>query len=144
MHHHHHPHAGKHLFLEKPVARHADECQHIFDAAAAAFKATSARFFMAENSSFWPEVYRAKQLIREGAIGGVVTARSHYYEVGNEWVLPNAMTSSEERTSAEAEGCSIERALTDCVAPPSSCEIGGAPVRRRARPHYSVASTPAR
>ena len=32
--------------------------------------------------------------------------------------LQNAMTSSEERTSAEAEGYRIERALMDCVAPP--------------------------
>ena len=29
------------------------------------------------------------------------------------------MTSSEERTSAEAEGYCIERTLMDCVAPPS-------------------------
>ena len=33
--------------------------------------------------------------------------------------LQNAMTSSEERTSAEADGNRIERALMDCVAPPS-------------------------
>ena len=33
--------------------------------------------------------------------------------------LQNAMTSSEERTSAEADGYRIERALMDCVAPPS-------------------------
>jgi len=72
--------AGKHLFLEKPVARDAAESQRIFDAADAAFKSSGARFFMAENSSFWPEVHRAKQLIKDGAIGEVVTARSHYYE----------------------------------------------------------------
>lgn len=37
-----------------------------------------------------------------------------------EWYcgLQNAMTSSEERTSAEAEGYRIERALMDCVALP--------------------------
>ena len=34
--------------------------------------------------------------------------------------LQNAMTSLEERTSAEAEGCRIERSLMDCVAPPST------------------------
>ena len=33
--------------------------------------------------------------------------------------LQNAMTSSEERTSAEAEGYRIERSLMDCVAPVS-------------------------
>ena len=32
--------------------------------------------------------------------------------------LQNAMTSSEERASAEVEGCRIERSLMDCVAPP--------------------------
>ena len=37
---------------------------------------------------------------------------------GEEGGLQNAMTSSEERTSAEAEGYRIERALMDCVAPP--------------------------
>ena len=32
--------------------------------------------------------------------------------------LQNAMTSSRERTSADAEGYRIERSLMDCVAPP--------------------------
>ena len=43
--------------------------------------------------------------------------------------LQNAMTSSEERTSAEAEaeGYRIERSLTDCVAPPSR---GGDAIRQ--------------
>ena len=35
------------------------------------------------------------------------------------FILQNAMTSSRERTSAEAEGYRIERALMDCVVPPS-------------------------
>jgi predicted dehydrogenase len=40
-------------------------------------------FMLAENSSFWPEVARAKQLLDEGAIGAPVTARAHYYEALN-------------------------------------------------------------
>ena len=40
-------------------------------------------FMLAENSSFWPEVARAKQLLDEGAIGELVTARAHYYEALN-------------------------------------------------------------
>lgn len=40
-------------------------------------------FMLAENSSFWPEVTRAKQLLDAGAIGELVTARSHYYEALN-------------------------------------------------------------
>ena len=47
--------AGKHLFLEKPVARTADEAAPIFQAAAAAAE-RGVRFYVAENSSYWPEV----------------------------------------------------------------------------------------
>ena len=46
-------------------------------------------------------------------------ARSNAPNVLETYGLQNAMTSSEERTSAEADGYRIERALKDCVAPPS-------------------------
>eukprot|EP00729_Bicosta_minor_P020755 gene20755-32326_t len=126
--------AGKHLFLEKPVARDAHECQHVFDAASVAFKASGARFFAAENSSFWPEVYRAKQLVREGAIGEVITARSHYYESlddtpmnpggggGGEAVETSPAAEGSETTEANA---SYERADTGWLGWRSSLERSG-------------------
>jgi predicted dehydrogenase len=49
----------------------------------AAARSHSGVFMLAENSSFWPEVTRAKQLLDAGAIGELVTARSHYYEALN-------------------------------------------------------------
>ena len=69
----------KHVMLEKPMAPTVAECDRIMTAA----ESHSGVFMLAENSSFWPEVTRAKQLLDDGAIGELVTARSHYYEALN-------------------------------------------------------------
>lgn len=71
--------AGKHVLLEKPMAPTLDACQRILDAAAAARqKFPSLVFMVAENAQYWPEVVLAKELIDEGAIGDVVTARAAF------------------------------------------------------------------
>ena len=64
--------------------------------------------------------------------------------------LQNAMTSSEERTSAEAEGHRIERALMDCVAPPSKggdvihqCPRADSRLLRRIFDHWPAWGVPA-
>ena len=72
---------GKHVFLEKPMAPSVAECERIM--AAAAEQDDDQIFMLAENSSFWPEVTRAKELLAEGAIGELITARAHYYEALN-------------------------------------------------------------
>jgi predicted dehydrogenase len=69
--------AGKHVLLEKPMATDLAACDRILSAAAARPQQVLA---VAENASFWPEIRIARSLIREGAIGEVVTARAHYYE----------------------------------------------------------------
>jgi predicted dehydrogenase len=64
--------AGRHLLLEKPMAPTVDACDRIL---AAADRAGTV-FMVAENAQYWPEVLTAKDLLDDGTIGAVVTARS--------------------------------------------------------------------
>ena len=64
--------AGKHVILEKPMATTLDRCDRIL---AAARKAGTV-FMIAEQSQYAREVVRVQQLIQEGAIGEIITARA--------------------------------------------------------------------
>ena len=64
--------AGLHVMLEKPLAPTLDACDRIL---AAAHKAGTV-FMVAENAQYWPEVLTVRDLIDNGAIGDVVTARA--------------------------------------------------------------------
>lgn len=64
--------AGKHVLLEKPMAPTIGACERILEAARQAGKV----FMVAENAQYWPEAVTAKQLLDDGAIGDVVTARA--------------------------------------------------------------------
>lgn len=64
--------ARRHVLLEKPMATALDACARILAAAQAA----GTVFMLAENAQYWPGVVRAKQLLDEGAIGTLVTARA--------------------------------------------------------------------
>ena len=66
--------AGKHVLLEKPMALDLDSCDRILATAAAA----GTVFMVAENSQYWPDIVGAGRLIRDGAIGKVVTARAAF------------------------------------------------------------------
>lgn len=71
--------AGKHLLLEKPMATTLDGCQRILDAyAATQNEHPNLVFMVAENAQYWPEVVLAKELIDEGAIGDIITARAAF------------------------------------------------------------------
>jgi len=72
--------AGLHVLLEKPMAPTISECNDILQEA----NKTDKVFMVAENSQYWPEVVRAKQLINEGKIGNVITARAVYTEAYND------------------------------------------------------------
>lgn len=63
--------AGLHVLLEKPMATTPDACERILAAAP-----TDRVFMLAENAQYWPEVLLARQLIADGAIGEIVTARA--------------------------------------------------------------------
>ncbi len=66
--------AQKHVLLEKPMAATLDACVRIQQAAGEA----GTVFMVAENSQYWPEVVKARELAREGAIGEVMTARAAF------------------------------------------------------------------
>jgi UDP-N-acetyl-2-amino-2-deoxyglucuronate dehydrogenase len=64
--------AKRHVLLEKPMATEPAACERILAAADAA----GTVFLLAENAQYWPGVVRAKQLLDEGAIGTLITARA--------------------------------------------------------------------
>jgi predicted dehydrogenase len=64
--------AGLHVLLEKPMAPTLDACDRILAAAGAA----GTVFMVAENAQYWPEVVLAQQLVADGALGEVITARA--------------------------------------------------------------------
>ncbi len=63
--------AGLHVLLEKPMATMPDACERILAAAP-----TDRVFMLAENAQYWPEVLLAQQLLADGAIGDLITARA--------------------------------------------------------------------
>ena len=63
---------GKHVMLEKPMALTLDACDRILKAA----KEADLVFMVGENSQYWPEILKAKEAIKQGLIGEVITASS--------------------------------------------------------------------
>ncbi len=64
--------AGLHVLLEKPLAPTLDACGRILAAA----RGAGTVFMVAENAQYWPEVLTVRDLVGDGAIGEVVTARA--------------------------------------------------------------------
>ena len=67
--------AGRHVLLEKPMAPTLTACERILEAASKA----GTVFMVAENAQYWPEVLTARELVRAGAIGELVTARGVFF-----------------------------------------------------------------
>jgi predicted dehydrogenase len=68
--------AGAHVLVEKPIATNLEEADAMLRAAAAAGKT----LFVGMTHRFYPEVVAAKQLLEEGAIGGLVMIRDCIFE----------------------------------------------------------------
>ncbi len=74
--------AGKHVVLEKPMATTLPACERIL---AAAHQAGTV-FMIAEQAQYWPDAVSAQQLIQDGAIGEIITARAMFSEkVEKQW-----------------------------------------------------------
>ncbi len=74
--------AGKHVVLEKPMATTLDSCARIL---AAAHKAGTV-FMVAEQSQYSPKVVKVQQLIQDGALGEIISARATFGgRVGTGW-----------------------------------------------------------
>jgi predicted dehydrogenase len=65
--------AGKHVLCEKPLARTAEECQAMVNAARETGRFLGTGF----NYRFYPSVLKARELIDAGLIGNVVQVRSY-------------------------------------------------------------------
>ena len=71
--------AGKHVYIDKPLAVTSESAGRIAAAAAAANVFTQMVF----NNRFTPAVLRAKQLVDEGRIGEVLTFNARYLHSGS-------------------------------------------------------------
>lgn len=71
--------AGKHVYIDKPLADSAAAAQRIAEAAKAADGATC----MAFNNRYLPSMLRAKQLVDEGRIGRVLSFSARYLHSGS-------------------------------------------------------------
>jgi UDP-N-acetyl-2-amino-2-deoxyglucuronate dehydrogenase len=73
--------SSKIVVLEKPLAPTREECEQLVTRSATCRREKQGSMLvMAEQSPYWQEVVRAKQMIAEGDIGMVVTAAAYYYE----------------------------------------------------------------
>ena len=66
--------AGKHVVLEKPMSMTLDSCGRILEAA----RKAGTVFMVAEQAQYWPDALKVQQLIRDGAIGEIITARAFF------------------------------------------------------------------
>ena len=73
--------AGKHMLLQKPMARTAEECRRII----AAVDAAGVRLQVSFMHRYFEEVVRARQLLVEGAIGKPYSMRMRNATPGPDW-----------------------------------------------------------
>jgi UDP-N-acetyl-2-amino-2-deoxyglucuronate dehydrogenase len=66
--------AGKHVVLEKPMSTTLDSCERILAAA----RVAGSVFMVAEQSQYWPGAVKVQQLIQDGALGEIITARASF------------------------------------------------------------------
>ena len=63
--------SGKHVLLEKPIARNLAEASELIQAA----RQRGTKLFVGMTHRFYPEIREAKSLIEDGLIGSVVACR---------------------------------------------------------------------
>ena len=66
--------AGKHVLVEKPLARTPDEARALVDVARTSGRVLQTGF----NHRFYPSIKKARQLVREGAVGEPILCRCRY------------------------------------------------------------------
>ena len=71
--------AGKHLYIDKPLATDAAAAERILRI----YRQSNIKAQLAMNNRFLPAVLRAKELMREGAIGDVLSFNSRYLHSGS-------------------------------------------------------------
>jgi predicted dehydrogenase len=67
------------ILLEKPMAHSLDSAFRILDCA----RRSDQIFMIAENSQYWPEILKVKELLLQGVIGEVVTAKASFRQASD-------------------------------------------------------------
>ena len=67
------------ILLEKPIAHRLDSGFRILDRA----RRSDQIFMIAENSQYWPEILKVKELLLQGVIGEVVTAKASFRQASD-------------------------------------------------------------
>lgn len=93
--------SGKHVILEKPLAPTLESCRALH---AIAKTSSNGMLIVAEQSPYWEEVLLAKKLLKEGAIGQLVSASSYYYES-----MRDNVTSGTDADGGLGWRCSLKR-----------------------------------
>ena len=68
--------AGLDVVMEKPLAPTIEGCKELLQHA----DQSEGMLIISEQSPYWQEVAKAKELLQEGAIGTVISAAAYYYE----------------------------------------------------------------
>lgn len=68
--------AAKHVLMEKPLAHDLESCERILAAA----RECETTFMVAEQSQYWPDIIRARELMDQGAIGSILNASGNFYD----------------------------------------------------------------
>ena len=71
--------AGKHVYVDKPLGRNAQETARMAQAEAASDRTCQVAF----HNRFFPSALRAKALLEEGALGEILCFRGHYLHSGS-------------------------------------------------------------
>ncbi len=67
------------ILLEKPMAHRLDSAFRILDCA----RRSDQIFMFAENSQYWPEILKVKEMLLQGVIGEVVTAKASFRQASD-------------------------------------------------------------
>jgi len=73
--------AGKHIMLQKPMARNVQECNEIIEAA----KKSGVKLFVSFMHRYFPETQKAKEYIKKGKIGDIFLVRMRNATSGPTW-----------------------------------------------------------
>lgn len=92
--------SNKHVVLEKPLAPTLEGCEKLLTASSS----SKGLLIVAEQSPYWQEIVKAKELLTANKIGSLVSASSYYYES-----MRDNVTSGLDENGGLGWRCSLER-----------------------------------
>lgn len=85
------------VLLEKPMAHTFDSAQRILERS----RSSDQVFMIAENSQYWPEILKVKDLLSDGIIGQIVTAKASFRQAADKDIFNSySLLQDDTRTKA--------------------------------------------